>query len=183
MTRKTGFNVDTPNNRVFGPGQLFFNYDLETLTGTAVGATQGGSEIDLGRTLRTPEIDGLPGPGRGLQNVDKVAPTLKVKLFEISETNLLAAIAGAVKDGDGNIIGGDVTDDNYIDNVTLVCESRGESDYIVVLYNCLVVKPGAFKFEDGKESGLEVTFAAHYDLSKPDEEPWKIVPVVQESGS
>lgn len=178
MSRKTGITVNTPNHRVFGPGQLYFNYDPITKTGLAVGATAGGSEFDRGLKLALSKPDGALGPVKGFERREEVAPTLKVKLFEMTKDNLIDALAGAVDVG-GEITGEEILDGTYISNVTLIAESADPSgdDFIVILDNCLCTKAGALKFDDNKEVALDCTFAAHFDSSTPTTEPWRIIHV------
>ncbi|MEQ4489674.1 MAG: hypothetical protein AAC990_04845 [Dehalococcoides mccartyi] len=174
---KSGLTTETKENIVFGPGEVLINYNEDTGVGTPVGATRGGGEFNLNRTLRQITVDGQRGPWKGSQIMDNVAPTLTVRMLEITKSNLLAAIAGAVEDADGNIVGGDVADASYLDNVTIVGEDANGNDFIFILYNALPSSINAFTLPDKGEIVSEVVFSGHFDPTDPDSEPWKIIPV------
>jgi hypothetical protein len=178
---KTGLTTNTEGRLVFGAGEVYLDFDEDYLTGTSVGATRGDAVLDFGRTFRNVEVAGVIGPIKGLVRRDNVAPTLKVQLLEITAANLAAVIAGATTDTDGNIIGGEITDSAYLDNVTLVAEGAGGEDFIVILYNALATSIQPVTSPDKGEMILEVTFTAHFDPATPDTEPWKIIPIPEGS--
>lgn len=174
---KTGLTASTEGRMIFGPGEIFINFDEEYLTGTSLGATRGGSEFNPGRSQRVIPVDGVKGRIKGLTKIDNVEPTLKVRLLEITADNLQAAIAGATTDDDGNIIGGEIGEATYLDSVALVAEDTSGNDFIVIIYNALATEIAPVSLPDKGEAILEVTFTGHFDPSTPEEEPWKIIPV------
>jgi hypothetical protein len=174
---KTGISATTKEHMVFGPGEVLLNYDEDYGTGTSVGATRGGGEFNINRTQRQIAVDGMRGPWKGGDVLDTVAPTLTVRMLEITKANLLASIAGAVEDGDGNIIGGDISDSSYLDNVAIVGENEDGDAFIGILYNALPTSISALTLPDKGEIVSEVVFSARFDPATPDSEPWKIIPV------
>lgn len=174
---KSGLTVSTKEHMVFGPGEVLINYDEDLGTGTSIGATRGGSEFNLNRTMRQIAVDGQRGPWIGSNILDVVAPTLTVRMLEITKANLLAAIAGAVEDADGNIIGGDVSESSYLENIAIVGEDEQGNDFIFILYNALPTSINAFNLPDKGEVVSEVVFSGHFDPATPDSEPWKLIPV------
>lgn len=174
---KTGLTADTKDRMIFGAGEVFANYDEYTAEGTSLGVTRGESEVNLNQEERNTQFNGVLGPVKGLVWKNKVAPTLTVRLLEVTAENLMRAIAGAVQDEDGNIIGGDIGDESYLTNIALVAEGSEGSDFIVILYNVLATSMSPIRFPDKAEAVLEVVFSAHYDPATPDEDPWKIIPV------
>jgi hypothetical protein len=179
---KTGLTATSESKFIFGPGEVFINFDEEHGVGTPVGATRGDATFNLGRVMRNIEVAGTMGPVKGLTKRETVTPTLQVQLMEITAANLKSVIAGAVEDEDGNIVGGEIAEDSYLDNVALVAEDSAGNDCILILYNVLAtsVEPVAFP-GDRTEALLNVTFTAHFDPSTPAEEPWKIIPVAEGS--
>ena len=179
---KTGLTATSESKFIFGPGEVFINFDEDYGTGTPVGATRGDATFNLGRVMRNIEVAGTMGPVMGLTKRDTVTPTLQVQLMEITVDNLKSVIAGAVEDEDGNIVGGEIAEDSYLDNVALVAEDSAGNDCILILYNVLAtsVEPVSFP-GDRKEALLNVTFTAHFDPSTPDVEPWKIIPIPEGS--
>lgn len=178
---KSGVTTNTAERYVFGPGEVYINFDEDTLTGTSLGATRGGAEFDLGREQRTIEVDGVLGPVKGNVKLSKVTPTLTVRLLEITEANLKAIIAGATNDVDGNVIGGEISDSTYLTNVVLVAEGSNGDDMIVVLENALPTAVKSISFPDQGEAVLEVTFTAHFDPADLETEPWHITPITEAS--
>lgn len=174
---KTGLTASTEGRMIFGPGEIFINFDEEYLTGTSLGATRGGAEFDPGRTQRNIAVDGVRGKVMGLTKIDNVEPTLKVRLLEITSANLQAVIAGATTDDDGNIIGGEIGEATHLENVALIAEDSSGNDFIVIIYNALATTIAPVALPDKGEAVLEVTFTGYFDPSTPDEEPWKIIPV------
>ena len=89
---KTGVTVGSAGRRLLGDGAVYMDYDgVRTL----LGATRGGGTFDPGRELSASEIDGVLGDVKGFVGRDRVTPTLKVTLVELTVENFLRAIAGA----------------------------------------------------------------------------------------
>jgi hypothetical protein len=93
MTVKTGLNANTPDRIMVDAGAIYLNYGLTTER--LLGATRGGNEFNLNRTVRDVEVDGVMGSTKGLRRVVEVRPQLTCNLIELSLDNLLKAIAGA----------------------------------------------------------------------------------------
>lgn len=178
---KTGLSVNTPDRVVFGPGEVFVDFDEEYMTGTSLGATRGGSEFNPNRTIRDIAVDGVPGPVSQLRKRDTVAPTLTVRLLEITSANLTRAIAGAIEDVDGNIIGQEITSEAFLENVALVAEDTAGNEVVFILYNALATTVNPIATPDKGEVVLEVVFTGHFDLTDPETEPWKIIPIQEGS--
>jgi hypothetical protein len=84
--------------------------------------------------MRNIEVAGTMGPVKGLTKRETVTPTLQVQLMEITAANLKSVIAGAVEDEDGNIVGGEIAEDSYLDNVALVARISAGNVVILILY-------------------------------------------------
>lgn len=185
MAMRSGVSAGTPQAIVFGPGEVLMNYAVEYGTGTSLGATLGGATFNPGITLRNVEVDGLPGPTMGLVHKEAVAPTLVVRLKEMTQANLMAAIAGAVASSesgeDNHIVGGAISDASYLENVALVAENQAGQEMIVIIYNALPTAVAAVNFPDKGEPVLEVTFTGHFDLADLESEPWRIIAIPEGS--
>ena len=93
MVVKSGLNVDTKDRILVDAGAVYLNYGLPAER--LLGATRGGNEFNLNRTIKDIEIDGVKGSTKGLRRVTEVRPQLTCNLIELSLDNLLKAIAGA----------------------------------------------------------------------------------------
>jgi len=96
MTVKTGLNAATPDRILIDAGAVYLNYGLSTER--LLGATRGGNEFNLNRTVKDVEVDGVMGSTKGLRRVTEVRPQLTCNLIELSLDNLLKAIAGATQE-------------------------------------------------------------------------------------
>jgi hypothetical protein len=185
---RSGISGDTPDRLVFDAGELYLDIDISDLESTGVddaisgatslGATRGGATFNPNRTLRNMEVDGALGPVKGMVRREEVAPTLSVTLLEMSEDNLLEAIAGATSTTEGEfqkIVGGEIETATYKDNIALLATYSGDSDPVIfVLENVLATEISDVSLEDQNEPVLEVTFAGHFDPDDIDTEPWSI---------
>lgn len=95
MTKRDGVTAETQERYVFGPGALYKNFQDFDNKGTLVGATRGGTSVDLGLEWHETEVDGAPGPVMGGKRIAGIEPTLEVELIEHTATNWLDAIAGS----------------------------------------------------------------------------------------
>jgi hypothetical protein len=96
MVVKSGLNVDTKDRILVDAGAVYLNYGLPAER--LLGATRGGNEFNLNRTIKDIEIDGVKGSTKGLRRVTEVRPQLTCNLIELSLDNLLKAIAGSNQD-------------------------------------------------------------------------------------
>jgi len=93
MTVRSGITKDTPDRIMIDAGAVYLNYGLANER--LLGATRGGNEFNLNRTVKNIEIDGLKGAVKGLKRIVEVNPQITCNLLELTVANLVAAIAGA----------------------------------------------------------------------------------------
>jgi len=93
MTVRSGISKDTPDRIMIDAGAVYLNYGLPNER--LLGATRGGNEFNLNRTVKNIEIDGLKGAVKGLKRIVEVNPQITANLLELTVANLVAAIAGA----------------------------------------------------------------------------------------
>lgn len=194
MREITGVTATTVNHLIRDAGKVYFNVTLADLrsavdisavktaiaTGTVMGATRGGNTFNPNRTFRQMGADGLLGRTKGLQRLESSDPTLTVNPIEVTPDNIIKALAGSSgADTSGGalqeITGSDVSDSDYIGNVTFVTHHRSEDEPVIfVLENCLVLNAPDFGTSDNDEMVLSVEFQAHFDTGSPGVEPWSI---------
>jgi len=177
--KKHGVSADTQDRIIIDAGAVYVDW-VDVATGTTLlGATRGGNVFEINRTIRRMDPDGAKGPVKGFRRLEEVAATLTVNLLEITEANLLKALAGSEKSGT-EIIGGEIADADYIDKVALVGTVSdpalpGTSKPIIcVLKNCLVTGPFSLGMSPKDEAVITLVFEAHYAANDLDTEPWEI---------
>ena len=190
---RSGIGEATAPNMVLDAGEVWFNIDVTALeaggsdpwadacAGSAavrIGGTRGGSVFNPGRTLREIPVDGSLGPVKGFVRRQRSAPTLVVNALEITEENVEVALAGAANDTKGafqKITGGEITDDDYIDNVAIATTLKGaDHPIVIVLHNVMVMEAPEWSLTDKNEMVLGITFTAHTLVDSPNTEAFAI---------
>ena len=77
------------------PDRLLLDVGVLAIDGVAIGATRGGVEWNLNRTIRNMEADGLKGDGKGFKRRETVRPTLSINSLEMKQATLAHYVAGA----------------------------------------------------------------------------------------
>lgn len=174
---KHGVSSDTPDRILIDAGAVYTGWTDVATPGTLLGATRGGNVFELTRTIRRIDPDGAKGPVKGFRRIEEVIATLTVNLMEITEANLLKALAGS--SAVANVItGAEIDDADYIDKVAIVGTITGfdgtTAPIVCVLSNVLVDGPFTLNLNPKDEAVLQLVFTAHYLDSDLDTEPWEI---------
>jgi len=174
---KHGVSANTPDRILIDAGAVYTGWTSVAAPGTLLGATKGGNVFEVNRTIRRIDPDGAKGPVKGFRRVEEVVATLTVNLIEITEANLLLALAGSAA-ADHVITGAEIDDSDYISKVALVGTITGFSGtakpIICVLSNVLVDGPFSLALNPKDEAVIKLVFTAHYADSDLDTEPWSI---------
>ena len=159
-----------PESIIFDAGVLYKNFVSPAEPGDILGATRGGSEFALNAEIREVEVDGVPGPVKGLKRYTKVAPTVTINLLSLTKDNILLAIPGASAEAGGTdftdydvITSGQITDESYFDNLALVARTGSGKPVIFVIENALADGNLSLSFADQDEANPSITFQAHFD--------------------
>lgn len=162
--------ADLPESIIFDAGVLYKNFVSPAEPGDRIGATRGGSEFTLNAEFRDIEVDGVPGPVKGLRRLVRVAPTMTINLLSLTKDNILLAIPGASAEAgktdftDYDVItGGQITDESYFDNLALVARTGSGKPVIFVIENALADGNLSLSFADQDETNPSITFQAHFD--------------------
>lgn len=162
--------ANLPESIIFDAGVLYKNFTDPTDPGTVLGATRGGSEFALNAEIREVEVDGAPGPVKGLKRYTRIAPTMTINLLSLTKDNLLLAIPGSAEEAgktkftDYDVItGGQITDESYFDNLALVARTGSGKPVIFVIENALADGNLSLSFADQDEVNPSITFQAHFD--------------------
>ncbi len=175
--KKHGVSTDTPDRILIDAGAVYTGWTSVGSPGTLLGATKGGNIFELNRTIRRMDPDGAKGPVKGFRRIEEVVATLTVNLMEITEANLLKALAGSSAT-DHVLTGAEIDDSDYISKVALVGTITGfdgtSAPIICVLENVLVDGPLVMNLNPKDEAIIQLKFTAHYLDSDLDSEPWSI---------
>lgn len=168
------FSSDIVNRIMLDAGAVYLNTKFENgefVSGTPLGATQGGNEFTVDSEIRQIGVDGVKGRAKGLNVLETANPKLKVNLLEITARNLSMAIAGSNLDTTSDTVYDILTGKDsielseYIDNITFVGKlgTTGENKpVIIVVENVLQLDPVAIKTSDKGEVVLALNFNGHY---------------------
>jgi len=185
MVVKHGVGELTPDHILIDAGAVYTSAGATAGdpagAGDLLGATRGGNVFEVNRTIRRMDPDGAKGPVKGFRRIEEVVATLTVNLIEITEANLLKALAGSAA-GDHVVTGGEIghegVDDDYIGSVAIVGTITGfdgtTHPIICRLLNCLVDGPLSLGLSPKDEAVLTMVFTAHYAAGDLDTEPWEI---------
>lgn len=184
MSVFSGLTANTPKHLQMDAGAFLKNYDVTKDTfATAketklLGATVGGGSFSAVPTIRRVEVDGAKGATKGLETIDEWVVTMTANVKEITVDALKIALAAADSSAASapanytKISGkNEISDDNYLDNLTWVGRLSGsEEPVIIVVKNALATNGLTVSFADKAEGVIPVTVTGHYtmdDLATP----------------
>ena len=165
-----GVTATTPDHLLLDVGVVYLG---AVSPANKIGATRGGIEWNLNRTIRNMEADGAIGDVKGMKRRENVRPTLTVNALEMTLANLQKFIPGANLNGT-TITGGEIATADYIDEINVVGRRSDGATVTVKLLNCLPEGDLSGSLNDNDEAVLSPTFVAHFDPSDLDTEPWSI---------
>ena len=172
MATKHGISTSTQERILMGPGAVYIN-------GVLLGATKGGNSFEINRTINDVRPDGAKGKVKGFRFLASVEAILTVRLMEVTEQNIVYALAGSSVDNHV-ITGGEISDSTYIPEVSIAAEIKGStpatenSAVEITVKNALVEGPLTVNLPDSVEAVVELKFHAHFDPSTLTTEPWEI---------
>jgi len=182
--RYHGVTENTPYKLVLDSGKVYKNFVDMTNPGILIGATRGGSVFTVTTEYREMPVDGAKGVVKGFRRITKVDAKLKVNFLEITKNLLLDALPGSAVSGTTTFSPEhqeirrqlNLADENYIDNVVLLCQMSGGHDPIGVgIENALCDGGLELSAVENDESVLSVQFTGHFLPEDLDKEPWFIL--------
>ena len=188
---KTGYTEKSAENFLIDAATIFtgFKFDPTTkeFTGTPLGATQGGVEVNIELSYRKIEADGAYIMDvQGLNVLESATATCKGNLLELTAKNLARSMNATLVDATAEeapegykvikpkrYLGAS----DYIPSMAIVgIHSGSKKPIIFALDNGLVKSPLSIKTEDNKEAVIEqeITANASYEQLASDTFPWRI---------
>jgi hypothetical protein len=156
-----------------------------TFSGDLLGATSGGTEINIEQSYRKIEVDGTSVMDVvGLNVLESAKGTIKANLKELGSENLRLALNGT-KQASDTYVGYDevnskryVEDGDYIENMAIVGKITGTDTPMIIMFdNVLITSALNIKTEDNNEAVIELEGQANasYDQLAANEFPWTIL--------
>lgn len=172
----TGYTATSPEAMTTGAAVMYKNFDIAadtaaTAAAKIISATSGGVEISIEKETWYREIDGVPENTKGMFEIESIKPSIKATLAEVSSVDALMIALGAATNSAPALPTGytkvepkhSVADSDYLDNITLLTQTKTGSPLIIVIDNPLNTDGLTFKTESKAGGGLDVEFVGHYD--------------------
>jgi len=186
---KTGYGENSAESFVIDAAVVFKNlkYDPETKewSGDLLGATNGGTEVNIEKKYRKIETDGsYMMDVMGLNAVESTQATFKTNLKELTADNMALAMGGKIRETNEygeNIVIEDrytVEKGDYIGNMGVVGTLTGTNEPVIFIFdNVLITSPFNIKTEDNNEASVELTGQANgtYEQLQKRESPYRII--------
>lgn len=185
-----GFTANTAQNLQLDAGIFVRGLaDPSTFNGTVttpaktIGATSGGGSFTAIPTFRNifEDLDGARGVYKGGQVIDsweiKMTTTIKEMTAENLKLALAAADTSAASSGkyDTTVARLEVKEEDYLDNFCFIGTINGQDTPVIIeMKNVLNMSGLNLTVADKATGSVSLELQAHFDLSKPDEVPFKI---------
>ena len=181
MPRQSGLSAGTRNKLVLDAGALYLNYGVANQQ-TKLGATRGGATFTVEQEVHDPEIDGAPGPVKGLRRIIRAQAMISATLLEFDTDQLVRYLVSSVKDTSSNTTHDIITrttqqiaDGAYYTNIAIVAELANKTNAgIFMVKNAIMTSPLALQMTDKDYATLPVEVVGHFDASAIGTEPWEI---------
>lgn len=188
MAILSAFTKDTAKNMQLDAGLLvrgltnILNFNGTIEDEKKLGATAGGASFSATPEMRNifEGIDGAKGNYKDGNVIDNWEITLTATVKEMTANNLKLAMATAdIATGNDKFDvltpRMEVKSADYIDNICWLGTMNGSSEPMIIeLKNVLNTNGISFTAEDKGSGSVELELKAHFDLSKPNEVPFKI---------
>ncbi len=188
MAILSAFTKNTAKNMQLDAGLLVRGLDnILDFNGTIaddkkLGATSGGATFSATPEMRNTleGIDGAKGVYKDAIVIDNWEITLTATIKEMTAKNLQLAMATAdIDSGDEkfDVLSPrmDIKTTDYIDNICWLGTMNGSTEPMIIeLKNVMNTNGISFTAEDKGSGSVELELKAHFDLSKPNEVPFKI---------
>lgn len=178
----TGFNANTAKNLLLDAGAVYKNFDTELMTGTLIGATQGGNSLAITPEMRNIPIDGVKSQYvKGLTVIDYVEVALTTNLLEFTKDTIKMALGATEEtshDESYDSIRGShyILEDDYLENIAYVGKISGSlKPVIVIVYNALNHGGLQLSLADASEGVLPITFHGHTASDDLENPPYQIL--------
>lgn len=167
--------VPLDDDLFLGEGVIYAN--LGELSEAVVGATRGGSKIEVDKVFRSMPYDGAYGENRGMRRYERYVPkliaTILKQTYELLEIAMPVTVTESTnyRDIDFRL---NIEDTDYLTNIAFVGKKHSGVQCIIIIYNPLNDGNITFEFKEKDEVSSEMTYTGHYDRSTPTVPPIEI---------
>jgi len=173
------FNPAVPekaNDILLGEGELYKDYGL---AGSAlIGATRGGSKLEIEWIKKEIEYDGAMGPTKGMRRTERFVPKLMINFLKLNYTNFAYGLNVTVSDGtdqDGTYketaFNTSFAAADVLDNITYKGYTADNDYYIIKVLNALNIDNISLEFKEKDEVVSEMTYTGFYSYLTPTTPP------------
>lgn len=168
--RKSGITQQTPKSLLLNAAVLYksLKYDSETKkwSGTLLGATSGGTKVNISSDYQEIEIDGAIVKVKGLTQKQGESGSIEANLVEVTADNLKMAIVG--EEASSNVEGYSLIrtkalleDEDYIENIGAVGFLASGKPVIVIMDNMLCTSGLEMETKNKDNVVMKVKFECH----------------------
>ena len=168
--RKSGITESTTKSLLLNAAVLYkdliYNQTEKKWSGTLLGATSGGTKVNISSDYQEIEIDGAIVKVEGLTQKQGEEPSIEANLVEVTEENLKIAIVGEERESD--VEGYSLIEtkallekSDYIGNIAAVGTLSNGSPVIVIMSNMLCTSGLEMDTKNKDNVVMKVKFECH----------------------
>lgn len=158
------FEVIPPDDDDILLGEGYFVYDYG-VTNTVMGATRGGSKVEIERVVREMPFDGAYGKYFDLRRFETYEPKFMINFLKLNYTLLTYGVPSTVTDMTTyqriqfNL---NIEDTDYLSNIAFVGKKHSGKACIIILENCLNDGNISWEHKEKDEVVAEMQYTSHY---------------------
>lgn len=143
-----------------------------------IGATRGGSKLEIERAIKEMEYDGSMGPTKGMRRTERFVAKLMINFLKITYVNLAYGLNVTISDGsdvDGTYkkiaFDTDFDANDVLDNVTFKGYKADGTYCIIKVTKALNIDSIGLEFKEKDEVVSEMTYTGFYTYLAPTTAP------------
>jgi hypothetical protein len=164
-----------------GEGALYKDYVSEADKGTLIGATRGGTKLEIEWSKKEVDYDGSMGPTKGMRRTERFVAKLVVNFLKLTYTNLAYGLNVTVSDGsdaDGTYkkiaFRTNFESTDPMTNITFRGFKANGEFCVIILENALNIDNISLEFKEKDEVISEMTYTGFYTYAAPTTPPLAI---------
>jgi hypothetical protein len=161
---------------MLGEGVLYYNYG--EVSEAVIGATRGGTKLEIEWSKKEVEYDGAMGPTKGMRRTNVLIAKLIVNFLKLTYTTLTYGLNVTVSDGsdqDGTYkkiaFNTSWADTDVMTNITFKGYKASGEYCIIKLSNALNIDNISLEFKEKDEVVSEMTYTGFYTYAAPTTPP------------
>jgi hypothetical protein len=164
-----------------GEGALYKDYVDEDTKGTLIGATRGGTKLEIEWSKKEVDYDGSMGPTKGMRRTERFVAKLVVNFLKLTYINLAYGLNVTVSDGsdaDGTYkkiaFNTSFASTDLLSNITFRGFKANGEFCVIILENALNIDNISLEFKEKDEVISEMTYTGFYTYAAPTTPPLAI---------